>query len=417
MSESNPEKERKERESYWALMLASLKYRNFRLVWLGSVTEHFGEFMELAAILWLVNEMTRSPLILTIVGTSRFIAMIVFPLAGGVVADRVDRRNMLIGSLLSVTLFSLFLAVMVFTGLINIWHLIVVNLLYGVATSFNHPARHTLLPNLVNKEHLLNAIALDAISVQAARMFSMAIAGYLIVLLGVWPIFILKTLGCVLAVCWLLLVKAPSTPAKTKTDAPLQNLLEGFRYLRVHGIILGLVLLYLIPRIVMNTYVNFLPIFAKDVLNIGAVGYGYLQAGPGLGAIISLLGLTLFTYYKRKMILLIVSGASMGIGLIGLSLSPWMSLSLFFLVILGGMQVTFNTVNSTMVQTVVSDDVRGRVMSWREVAFGLGPTGSILFGGIAQMTGAPFSTGLLGVICLVVSLLLVLSLPKFKSIE
>lgn len=417
MLKSGQMTERTRREPYWARILASLRFKNFRRLWLGSVAEHFGEFMELATILWLVNEMTGSPLMLSIVGSSRFILMIFFPIVGGVVADRVNRRSLLITALLSSALLSLFLAILAITRLMNIWHIIVISLLQGGATSFNHPARQTILPNLVKREHLLNAVALDSISVQAARLFSMASAGYLIAVMGVWPIFILKALGCLLAISWLRLVEVPPTPLTTIAHAPLQNLTEGFRYLRAHTIILSLVLLYLIPRIAMNTYSNFLPIFANDVLRIGVVGYGYLQSAPGLGAILSLLGLTLLTYYKRKIILLVGSGVMMGIGLIVFSGSPWALLSLFLLVVIGAMQTVFNTVNSTMIQGFVADEMRGRVMSWREVASGLGLTGNILFGAIAQITGVPISLGLLGVICVVVSLLLITSLPRFKSIE
>lgn len=416
MLQSNRATEISSRESYWSLMLASLRYRDFRLVWLGSATEHFGEFMEVAAILWLVNELTHSPLMLTIVGSCRFITMIFFPVVGGVAADRVNRRNLLITALLCSVLLSVSLTMLAVTRLISVWHLIVISLCSGVVTSFNHPARQSIVPNLVKKEHLLNAIALDSISVQAFRIISMPIAGYIMAFMGVWSIFILRALGCLLAVFWLLLARVPQKEVAPRIHV-WQSLTEGFRYLQTHTIILGLVVLYLIPRIVMNTYTNFLPVFANDVLRIGAVGYGYLQAAPGMGAITSLVGLTALTYYKRKAMLLVGAGAIMGIGLISLSISPWVFLSLSSLAVIGAMQTAFNTVNSTMIQSVLPDEVRGRVMSWREVAFGLGPTGSILFGAVAQHTGVPISLELLGGICIAISILLVLVLRRFESVE
>ena len=117
---------------YWSLMLTSLHYRNFRLVWLGSFTEHFGEFMEIAAILWLVNELTHSPLMLTVVGSSRFMSMIFFPIVGGIMADRVNRRSLLIASLLGSFILSVLLAILAITGIIVVWHLIVIGVLGGV---------------------------------------------------------------------------------------------------------------------------------------------------------------------------------------------------------------------------------------------------------------------------------------------
>lgn len=403
-------------ESYWALMIASLRYRNFRLVWLGSVTEHFGEFMQTAAILWVANELTGSPLMLTLVGSARYAPMIVLPVVGGVVADRVNRRSMLIAALLGSVVLAATLAVLAATGRIAVWHLIVVGLFWGAVQSFNHPARHTIVPNLVQKGHLLNAIALDSISVQASRIIGMPVAGYIIVAFGVWPIFVIAAVGCLLAIGWLLMAEVPPTPRETRKQAPWQNLTEGFRYLRSNAIILSLMLLYLIPWLSGNTYGNFLPVFANDILGVGAVGYGYLQAAPGLGAIISLAGLTILTYHRRKTLLLIGAGAIMGIGLIAFSASSSMFLSLALLVVIGAMQNAFATLNTTIIQGAVPDHVRGRVISWREVAFGLGPTGSIIFGAIAQSTGVPFSVGLLGGICLLVSLMLVSFVPRLRNI-
>jgi len=398
------------------MTLISLRYRDFRLVWLGSVTEHTGEFMEIAAVLWLVNEITHSPLMLTIVGTARFIPMIFFPILGGVIADRVNRRGLLITALTASGLLSLCLALLTFTGLIAVWHLIVIGLLCGVVISFNHPARQTIVPNLINKEHLLNAVSLDFISIQGARMVGMALAGYLIVILGMWPIFLFRALGCLLAILWLSLANVPSTPNTTREKSPYQNMIEGFHYLRSNTMILGLVILYLIPWLTSNTFVNFLPVFASDVLKIGAVGYGYLQAAPGVGAIISLVTLTFFTYYKKKWKLLVGTGIIMGLSLSGFSASIWATLSMPLLVVVGAVQTAFSTVNTTIIQAAVPDELRGRIMSWREVAFGLGPTGSIIFGAVAQVTGVQISLGLLGLVIIIPSIWLFFYFLRIREI-
>ena len=417
MPQSNQVTDSARRESYWSLALTSLRYRNFRLLWLGSVTEHMGEFMQAAAILWIVNEMTHSALMLTIVGSSRFIPMLFMPVVGGVVADRVNRRSLLMVSLLGAALLSIVLTLLVVAGVVALWHLIVISVLGGALTSFNHPARHSIVPNLVKREHLLNAISLDAISVQASRLIGMLIGGYLIGFFGVSPIFALRAFGCLLAIFWLLWARIPATPAITRTRSPLHNLTEGLHYLRSNTVILSLMVLYFVPWVTTNTMVTFMPVFAQDILRIGAIGYGYLQAAPGLGAIISLIVLTLLTYYKRKSVLLIGAGIIMGIGLISFSASLWLSLSLFLLVVIGGMQTIFMAVSTTLIQSYVPDELRGRVMSWRELTMGLGPTSSILFGAIAQYTGVPFSLGLLGGISLIIALSLIFFLPRFRSIE
>jgi MFS family permease len=405
MPQSDETTEGVRREPYWAMMLTSLRYRNFRLVWLGSFTEHIGEFMQMIAILWLTNELTHSPLWLAIVGTARFWPMLFMPFVGGVVADRMDRRNLLIATLLVAALLSVVLTVLAITGLIAVWHLIFIAVLGGSVTSFNHPAGHTIVPNLIRKEHLMNALALDSISVHASRIISAPVAGYLIAIVGVWPVFAFRALGCFLAIGWLLMARVPPTPPTARKEAPWRSFIGGFGYLRANLVILALVFLFLVPRGAGQAINNFLPVFASDILDIGARGYGHLHLAAGVGSMLSLLGLTLLTYYKRKTLLFAASGVIMGIGLIGFSASPWVFLSLALLLIFGGMQTAFNTFNSTVIQGAVPDEVRGRVMSWREIMFGLGPTLTLLVGVLAQSSGVQLSLGLVGGICLVVSLL------------
>lgn len=398
-------------------MFVSLRYRDFRIVWLGSLIEHFGEFMEVATVLWLVNQLTHSPLMLTIVGTARFVPMIFFPIVAGVVADRVNRRTMLIIALGGGAFLSLCLALLAATGIIAIWHLVLIFLLVGVATSFNHPARASIVPNLIKKEHLLNALSLDFISIFASRMVGMALAGHLIGIFGIWPIFVIRAVGCLLAIYLLILARIPPTSRLAREQTPLQNLAAGFSYLRSNTVILSLVILYLIPWLTGNTLSSFLPLFSSDILHVEAVWYGYLQAAPGLGSLIALVGLTLLTYYKRKIKLLVVAGLIMGICLIGFSASPWLFLSLPLLVVIGAMQTAFTAVNTTIIQSTVPDELRGRVMSLREVTYGLGPTGSILFGAMAQYTGVPISLGFLGMISLIPAILLITRLSHFESME
>src|SRR5512135_632414 len=209
---------------------ASLGYRDYRLVWLGSVTEHLGEWMELAALLWLVNDLTHSPLMLTIVGSCRFIPMVFFPVLGGMVADKMDRRRLLIGALLLAVCLSIILAVLVKTGIVAVWHIIILSLLSGVATSFNHPARQAMVPNLVKKDHLLNAISLDSASVQASRFIATPIAGYLIAGHGVVPVFGARAIGALLAVCWLTFVKIDLQPPAVAARAAFRNVVDGLKY-------------------------------------------------------------------------------------------------------------------------------------------------------------------------------------------
>ncbi len=401
-------------ESLMYRTFVSLGYRDYRFVWLGSVIEHLGEWMELAALLWLVNELTHSPLMLTIVGSCRFIPMIIFPVFGGIAVDTMDRRRMLIFALLGAASVSIILAILVQTKTIAIWHIIILSLMGGVATSLNHPARQAIVPNLIKKEHLLNAISLDSVSVQASRFLATPIAGYLIYSFGVVPVFGARAAGALIAICWLLLVKVKLQPPAVTTKAPWRNVIDGLNYVRGSVLLLSLIPLYLIPMLIQNTSSNFLPIFAHDILKIGVKGYGFLQAAPGLGALASLVALAALPSYRVKGSLLFISSGILGIALVLFSVSIWTFLSLFLLVIIGGMITSFMTINTTLIQSHVSDVMRGRVMSLREIAYGIGPTGSLIFGAIAERTSTPFALELLGIICIVVSLSLPFLLSKVR---
>ena len=399
-------------ESLAARTFASLGYRDYRLVWLGSVTEHLGEWMEIAALLWLVHELTNSPLMLTLVGSCRFIPMLIFPVLGGMVADKMDRYRLLIIALLAAALLSLILAVLVNTGTVAMWHIIILSLLSGVTTCFNHPARLSIVPNLVKKEHLLNAISLDSASVQASRFIAMPIAGYLISGFGVVPVFGARTVGNVLAVVWLMFIKTRHFSPQATPQKGFRNVLDGLKYLRENTLLMALLPLYLIPMLTQNTSNNFLPIFADKVLKIGASGYGFLQAAPGLGALASLIALAAMPSYRVNGTLLFATTGITGIALVLFSVSPWTLLSLILLLITGGMLTSFMTINTALIQSHVSDAMRGRIISLREIANGLGPTGSLLFGAIAERSSAPFALQLLGIACVAVALLLAFFLPK-----
>jgi MFS transporter, DHA1 family, staphyloferrin A biosynthesis exporter len=393
----------------------SLGYRDYRFVWLGSVTEHMGEWMELAALLWLVNDLTHSPLMLTVVGSCRFIPMVFFPVLGGMVADKMDRRRLLTLALLVAACLSVILAVLVKTGIVAVWHLVVLSLLGGVATSFNHPARQAMVPNLIKKEHLLNAISLDSVSVQASRFIATPIAGYLIASYGVFPVFGARAVGALLAVCWLGFVRIQLKPPPAGAKTGFRNVIEGFRYVRESVLLVALVPLYLIPWIAQNTSNNFLPIFARDILKIGASGYGLLQAAPGLGALASLIALAAIPYSRVNVSLLFVTSGILGLSLFLFSLSAWPIPSMLLLLIAGAMITSFTTINSALIQNHISDSMRGRVMSLREVANGVGPAGSLAFGALAEQTNTPFSLALLGIICVAVSVFVAFHLSKLRQ--
>ncbi len=377
-------------------------YRDYRFFWMGSWTEHLGEWMEITALLWLINDLTHSPFMGTLLISLRFLPMIVFAFIGGIVADRMNRRTLLICALTASAILSMMLAILVHTSFLAAWHLLLYSALTGIYTSFNHPARNTLLPNLVRKEHLLNAITLDNSSITASRIIGAPLAGLIIGLFGSIPVLGLRAVGAVAAIVWLSRIHAPATAVEPAKETPFNNLIEGIRYVGENKSVLTQVLLYLLPFFVTNSYTGLLPYYATDVLHVGPDLFGVMNAAPGIGAIISILVVASLTNIQRKAFLLVLAGIFQGIILIIFAFSPYYLLSLLLLIIVGGAGTLFMVLNNTLIQEMLPDHVRGRVMSLREVAMGLGPSGSLVSGLIASILTVSIALGVAGGISIIV---------------
>jgi MFS family permease len=386
-------------------------YRNYRLLWMGSWTEHLGEWMETTALLWLLNQMTHSPFLGTLLVTLRYLPMAVFAFIGGIVADRLNRRLLLIYALSASAVLSIALAVIVHAGFVRPWHLLVYSALTGIVTSFNHPARNTLVPNLVEKEHYLNAITLDNASVTASRIIGAPLAGFIIGMAGTTPVLGMRGVGALLAIVWLSWLRAPATPRDAKKNTPISNLVEGIHYVGENRAVLTQVLLYLLPFFITNAYTGLLPYFATDNLHIGPDLYGILNAAPGAGALLATFPLAALTNLRRRGLILLLGGIAQGAGLIFFAFSSFYPLSLFLLVFVGAANTVFMTLNNTTIQEMITDQMRGRVMSLREVSMGLGPSGSLISGGIAGILGVPSALGVTGGIAIVVLLSIIIALP------
>jgi hypothetical protein len=220
-----------------------------------------------------------------------------------------------------------------------------------------------------------------------------------------------------LAVCWLFFVKVRLQPPSLMKKAPWHNVIDGLKYVRGNVLLLSLVPLYLVPMLTQNTSNNFLPVIARDVLRVGASEYGLLQAAPGLGALASLIGLAALPFYHVRGALLFITGGILGIGLILFSVSTGLGLSLLLLVMIGGMITTFMTINTALIQSHVSDVMRGRVMSLREIAMGVGPAGSLVFGAIAEVSSVPFALEILGIVCMGLSISFLFLLSKVRTMN
>ena len=403
--------------AFWTRTFSSLKYRNFRLVWLGSCTEHIGQQMETLASAWLMKELTQSPYYLGLLALCRVTPLFFFALVGGVVADRVDRRKLLLACFMTSGAVSLVLLILARTGAIAPWHLLVAGVMTSAVIGFNHPARDALIPNLTPKHEWMNAIALDTISVRTAAILSAPLAGGFIAAFGTAPLFGVRTLGMLLAAWWLIKVKVPPTPASAGKQGVWDRLSSGLRYSLTSGLIMALLMVFALREFQHEMSTIFLPFFADNILHSGPVGFGYLNMAQGIGGVVGLFGIATLGNFKYKGWLISVTGVLMGLFLVGFSLSHVLVLSVALLIVANGFGAAFENVARTAIQTIVPNEMRGRVMSMKEVvrgffgtwvAYGLGLGGEYL-----GVVTASMSLGLFIILCVI---LIISLIPSFRKL-
>jgi MFS family permease len=399
------------------LIFRALSHRNYRLFFGGQGISLIGTWMQQIAMSWLVYRLTHSALLLGVVGfTSRIPTFFLASLAG-VLADRWNRHRIIVITQILSMIQAMMLAILVLTGTIVVWHIIFLGLFLGLVNALDIPTRQSFVVDMIEKrEDLGNAIALNSSMVNGARLIGPSVAGLLIATLGEGMCFLLNGLSFIAVIVSLLAMKITPKKREIKSSRVLQGLKEGFFYafgfvpIRSLLLLLGLVSLMGMP------YMVLMPIFAEKILQGGPKTLGFLLGATGVGAIAGSMYLA-----SRKSVLgldriIVISSNLFGIGLIAFSLSRLFWLSLLMMLLTGfGMMVQMASTN-TVLQTIVEEDKRGRVMSFYTMAFmGMAPFGSLLAGSLANNIGAPKTVMIGGIACILGSVLFATRLPTLRG--
>jgi MFS family permease len=399
------------------LIFRALSHRNYRLFFAGQGISLIGTWVQLIAMSWLVYRLSNSAFLLGMTGFLGMIPTFVLAPFAGVLTDRWDRRRILLITQTLSMVQALVLATLDLTGAIRVWHLFILIPCLGIVNAFDAPARQTFVVELVEKrEDLGNAIALNSFLFNGARLVGPSIGGILISILGEGMCFLLNGLSFFSVIVALLAMRIISENRASQGKQMWQVLKEGFNYtfgfapIRFILFLLGLASLMGMP------YTVLMPVFAKDILHGGPQTLGFLMAASGVGAVIAALYLA-----SRKSVLglgriIAVASGVFGIGLIGFSLSHVLWLSLLLLVFVGfGMMVHIASSN-TVLQTMVDDDKRGRVMSFFMMSMmGMTPFGSLLSGFLASKIGASSTLIIGGASCILGSFLFSKKLPLIRE--
>ncbi len=395
----------------------ALHHRNYRLFFGGQSVSLIGTWMQQLAMSWLTYRLTHSTVLLGVVGFSSLIPSFLLAPFAGVLIDRWERYRVMIITQILAMIQAVVLALLVLTGMITVWHIIILSTLLGIINSVDNPVRHALIIDLVeSKEDLSNAIALSASMFNVARLVGPSIAGVLISLVGEGVCFLINALSFIAVIISLLSMKVISKERKMHRTPFWQDIREGFAYAFGFPPIRYILMLIAWTSLVGMSYNVLMPVFARDILHGGAHTFGFLMAGTGCGALIGSIYLATRKSVLNLERILVITSLLFGIGLILLSLSHVDWVALIFMMLIGfGMISQFAGCN-TILQTIVEEDKRGRVMSlFIMTSIGTIPFGSLLAGSIAQVVGTPQTIRISGLLCIFGAVMLAVRLPAFRA--
>jgi MFS family permease len=401
----------------WSLppTFRALRHRNFRLFWSGALVANIGSWMRTIALSWLVLELTDSAFLLGLVSFAQTVPVLLLSLPAGVVADRLSRRRLLLVTQAILLLLTLLLAVLVVLRHVTFWQLLAISLLMGVAIAFNGPAWQSFITDLVGRDDLMNAIALNSVQFNFSRIIGPSLAGVLIALVGLPICFFLNTgaFGAVLIA--LALIRLPAAQAASPRLSMWSGIAEGLAYLRDDPTLRAIMLLTAVMTIFGFPYAVLMPVVARQSLGLDATGYGQLMAATGVGAFAGAIVVASLGRAARRGRIILIAELGFAASLLAFALSGLFPLSLLALVVLGFSMVGYLTTANTVLQTGVPEALRGRVMSvWSLTAFGLTPFGSLQAGALASAFGAPFALGLGALICAAAAAIIALLTPSLR---
>jgi MFS family permease len=397
-----------------ATTLRALRHRNFQLFFSGQLISLTGTWMQSVAQAWLVYSMTKSALLLGSVGFASQIPVFLVAPFGGITADRTNRQRLVIVTQICSMILAGILAWLTLSGRVQVWHIFVLAGLLGVVNAFDIPGRQAFLVDMVGKEDLMNAIALNSSMFNGARVIGPAVAGILVARIGEGWCFAANSISYVAVIIGLLLMRVQSPPRSSK-HSPIEDIIEGFRWVNQTKVIRALLLLIGLVSLVGMPYTVLMPVFADKILHGGARGLGILMGATGVGALFGALTLAAKTGVKGLGRWVTITCAGLGVSLFCFSFSTSFWLSALLLMPAGYSMMLQMACSNTLIQTMVPDHLRGRVMSLYSMMFmGMAPFGAFFGGALAHRFGAPITVAAGGIACVFGAIWFGRALPELR---
>jgi MFS family permease len=370
-------------------MIAALHHHNFRLFWFGQMISLVGTWMQNVARGWLVLQITDSPFLLGLVSMLGTLPVLFIAPFGGALADNLNKRTVVIATQITAMVLAFTLATLVLTKQVQYWHIVVLASILGVTMAIDAPTRQSFIVEMVGKKDLLNAIALNSSIFNLARILGPALAGLIISAIGIVLCFYVNGISYLAVIAGLFMMRGNFSPAKKKRTHVVRDIKDGFGYARQDRNIMSLIALVALSSIFIMPYAMLMPVFARDILNVGAKGMGILLASAGVGALVGALTLAFLSDYREKGRFVMAGTTTFIIATLLFSFSNNYHISLLLLLFIGWGMVMQNASINSLLQTITPDHLRGRIMSLYVLFFmGMMPFGSLQAGFIADQFGA-----------------------------
>jgi MFS family permease len=370
----------------------ALSYPDYFWFWSSYFVSNVGSWMQGIAQGWLLFELTSSPFYLGLFSSLRMVMLLSFFILGGIMSDRIDRRKVMLAIQWISALTALGLAVLVSTHAIRVWHIFVLGAITSTTWAFEQPVRQALLPQLVKREDLVNALALNALTWNGAGLLGPSLVGMSVPYIGIDGCFYVNVVSYLAVIGALLRMNVPALNHAEGRSSVLQSLRDAFGYVRGERIIMTFLSVSAIFNIFGRSYITLLPVFAKDVLRLGASGFGFISAGPGLGTIIGSLTLATLGRVEAKRSRMVTILIAFSVCLFAFALSGDAGLAFGFLVAVGTLSTVFETLMNTSIQLRVEEAFRGRVSGFYGLTGGgLREFGGMQAGFVAEWTSAPIA--------------------------
>ncbi len=397
----------------------ALRHRNFRLFFAGQSVSLIGTWMQRVAVAWLIYRLSNSAFILGLAGFAGQIPLFILAPVAGVLADRWNRHRMLLVTQTLAMVQAFVFTFLVLMHLIRIWHVIALSLVLGIINAFDVPTRQSFMIEIIeDKKDLGNAIALNSSTFNFARLLGPTLAGVLIAVLGEGTCFLANGVSYMAVVASLLMMRIAAKGRARNRSKMVTELAEGFRYAAGFAPIRAILLMLALVSLMGMPYIVLMPIFAKDVLHGGSGTFGFLMGFAGIGA----LGGALLLAARKSVLgldkMIPIAAGLLGGGLIAFSFSKSLYVSLPLMAATGFGQIVLMATSNTLLQTMVDDDKRGRIMSFYAVSFGgIMPIGSLLAGSVANRIGAPWTVLIGGSVCLCAAAAFAGNLPRLRKMS